>query len=147
MICWFTVTRMKSICWWSMHPTWRRIISWIVDHNENGAVVENASDGYPNWLSRVPMQRHCYRNLQKLISQQFPYYHFMTGELAGVDEVIISNSGYTGAGGFELYMYNEDGPQIWEKIFEAGKEMGLEPAGLGSQGYPEAGDGILPLWK
>ena len=74
--------------------------------------------------------------LQKLTPidlSTIPYYNFVTGEMAGVKEVIISNSGYTGAGGFELYMYNEDGNQMWERLFETGNSMGLEPAGLASR--------------
>jgi len=62
-----------------------------------------------------------------------PYYNFVTGELAGIKEVIISNSGYTGAGGFELYMHNEDGDQVWNRLFEAGNGMALGPSGLASR--------------
>jgi aminomethyltransferase len=53
--------------------------------------------------------------------------------VAGNKEVIISNSGYTGAGGFELYMYNEDGPAVWEAVMEEGGQWGLEPCGLASR--------------
>jgi aminomethyltransferase len=62
-----------------------------------------------------------------------PYYHFVTGEVGGAAEVIISNTGYTGAGGFEIYMHNEDAVTVWEKLFEAGKEMNVQPAGLAAR--------------
>ncbi|MEA5046267.1 MAG: glycine cleavage T C-terminal barrel domain-containing protein, partial [Petrimonas sp.] len=57
----------------------------------------------------------------------------VTGKIGGVDNVIISNTGYTGAGGFELYFYPEYGLKIWEAIFEAGAEFGIKPVGLGAR--------------
>ena len=62
-----------------------------------------------------------------------PYYAFTTGEFAGCPQVIISNTGYTGAGGFELYFYPEDAKKIWDAIFEAGKPEGIKPIGLGAR--------------
>jgi aminomethyltransferase len=62
-----------------------------------------------------------------------PYYSFVTGTFAGVDNVIISNTGYTGAGGFELYFYPEHGLKIWNALFEAGKPYGIKPVGLGAR--------------
>ena len=62
-----------------------------------------------------------------------PYYAFTTGEFAGCKNVIISNTGYTGAGGFELYFYVEDAMTIWNAIFEAGKPEGIKPIGLGAR--------------
>ena len=57
----------------------------------------------------------------------------MTGEFAGCKNVIISNTGYTGAGGFELYFYPDDAMTIWNAIFEAGKPEGIKPIGLGAR--------------
>ena len=62
-----------------------------------------------------------------------PYYSFVTGEFAGCKNVIISNTGYTGAGGFELYFYPDDAMTIWNAIFEAGKPEGIKPIGLGAR--------------
>ncbi|HMM17696.1 MAG TPA: glycine cleavage T C-terminal barrel domain-containing protein, partial [Petrimonas sp.] len=62
-----------------------------------------------------------------------PYYTFANGKVGGVDRVIISNTGYTGAGGFELYFYPEDGLKIWKALFEAGAEFGIKPIGLGAR--------------
>ena len=64
---------------------------------------------------------------------EIPYYAFAVGEFAGCPEVIISNTGYTGAGGFELYFYPEDGKKIWDAIFEAGAPEGIKPIGLGAR--------------
>ena len=74
--------------------------------------------------------------LQKLTSvnlSEIPYYTFKVGELAGEPNVIISNTGYTGAGGFELYFYPSAAQAIWEAIFEAGKEFDIKPTGLGAR--------------
>ena len=62
-----------------------------------------------------------------------PYYTFTHGEFAGIKDVIISNTGYTGAGGFELYFYPEDAMKIWDAVFEAGAEFGIKPIGLGAR--------------
>ena len=62
-----------------------------------------------------------------------PYYTFKVGELAGVKNVIISNTGYTGAGGFELYFYPQDAERIWNAVFDAGGEFGIKPIGLGAR--------------
>ncbi len=107
--------------------------NWILEQNQMGAEVENASDQISQLAVQGPNARALLQKLTPIDLSDIPYYNFVTGELAGVKEVIISNSGYTGAGGFELYMYNEDGNQVWESLFKAGKEMGLEPAGLAAR--------------
>ncbi len=61
------------------------------------------------------------------------YYTFSKGKFAGVDNVLISATGYTGAGGFEIYFENASAIQIWKKIFEAGKPLGIQPIGLGAR--------------
>ena len=74
--------------------------------------------------------------LQKLTSVDLSgikYYNFTVGKFAGADEVIISNTGYTGAGGFELYFLPEHAEKIWHAIFEAGKDAGIKPIGLGAR--------------
>ncbi len=108
-------------------------LKWILDHNDRGAVVEDASDRISQLAIQGPNAMKLLQQLTPVDLAEISYYRFITGELAGVKEVIISNSGYTGAGGFELYFYSEEGSQLWEKLFEAGKEMGLEPAGLAAR--------------
>ena len=74
--------------------------------------------------------------LQKLTSVKLadiPYYSFTKGTFCGCDNVVISNTGYTGAGGFEIYFDNEHANKIWDAIFEAGKEFGIKPIGLGAR--------------
>ena len=106
---------------------------WILEQNTRGAIVENASDQISQLAVQGPNATALLKKLTKLDLSQIPYYHFVTGEMAGVKDVIISNTGYTGAGGFELYMYNEGAAQIWEQLFKAGKEMDVQPAGLAAR--------------
>lgn len=61
------------------------------------------------------------------------YYTFKRGTLAGIENVLISNTGYTGAGGFELYVPNGEVKKLWEAVFEAGKEFNIKPCGLGAR--------------
>lgn len=106
---------------------------WIVDHNSDHVEVEDASAKISQLAVQGPLANSILQQLTSIDLSEIPYYHFVTGEIAGVQEVIISNSGYTGAGGFELYMYNQDGSQVWERLFELGGNLGLEPAGLAAR--------------
>ncbi len=106
---------------------------WLNDNNTEGAEMDNASE----WMAQLAIQGpKATQILQKLTSinlSEIAYYHFTVGDFAGVDEVIISNTGYTGAGGFELYFLPEHAEKIWYAIFEAGKEEGIKPIGLGAR--------------
>jgi aminomethyltransferase len=106
---------------------------WLSDNNTEGAEMDNASE----WMAQLAVQGpKATQILQKLTSinlSDIAYYHFTVGDFAGVDEVIISNTGYTGAGGFELYFLPEHAEKIWHAIFEAGKEEGIKPIGLGAR--------------
>jgi aminomethyltransferase len=76
------------------------------------------------------------KTLQKLTNTDLSimeYYTYTTGTMAGCEDVIISNTGYTGAGGFELYVANKDARKMWDAVFEAGKEFGIIPCGLGAR--------------
>jgi len=107
--------------------------NWILKQNTGGALVENASDKISQLAVQGPNAQALLQRLTDTDLGQIPYYHFTTSILAGVEDVLISNTGYTGAGGFELYMHNEGAAQIWEKLFEAGKDMGVQPAGLAAR--------------
>ncbi|MEA4974237.1 MAG: glycine cleavage system aminomethyltransferase GcvT [Paludibacter sp.] len=106
---------------------------WLNDNNTEGADMDNASE----WMAQLAIQGpKTTQILQKLTSinlSEIKYYNFTVGDFAGVDEVIISNTGYTGAGGFELYFLPEHAEKIWHAIFEAGKEEGIKPIGLGAR--------------
>lgn len=107
--------------------------AWINLQNTMGAEIENASDKISQLAIQGPKALQVLQKLTSVNLSEIKYYHFVVGDIAGVNEVIISNTGYTGAGGFELYMYNEDAPKIWEAIFEAGEEFGIKPIGLGAR--------------
>jgi aminomethyltransferase len=107
--------------------------AWCTSHNTVGAELENASDRMGQLAVQGPKAREILQRLTPVDLSAIPYYAFVTGELAGCPRVIISNTGYTGAGGFELYFYPEDGIRIWEAIFEAGRPEGIVPAGLGAR--------------
>lgn len=104
---------------------------WISSHNTFGVQMEDIS----NQLSLLAVQGpNAIKVLQKLTEvdlSSMPYYSFKTGSMAGIDDIIISNTGYTGAGGFELYVWNKDAKALWDAVFEAGKEFDILPCGLG----------------
>lgn len=107
--------------------------NWLNAHNSVGAEVENASEHTAQLAVQGPKATELLQNLTPVNLSEVPYYHFTVGEFAGVKNVILSNTGYTGSGGFELYFYPEHGMQIWNALFEAGKEFGLKPIGLGAR--------------
>ncbi len=105
--------------------------NWIQQHNTGNVEMHNISDKTSLLAVQGP---HATAVIQKLTSVDLaaiPYYSFMKGEVAGCKNVLISNTGYTGAGGFELYFENQYADIMWNALFEAGKEFGIKPAGLG----------------
>lgn len=106
---------------------------WCVRHNTMGAELENASDRMAQLAIQGPKAMDVLQRLTLLDLSTIPYYAFATSEFAACQNVIISNTGYTGAGGFELYFYPEAGIKIWNAIFEAGKQEGILPIGLGAR--------------
>lgn len=107
--------------------------NWIQSKNTFGAEMKNYSDAISLLAVQGP---NAVKVLQKLTSvnlSEMEYYTFKIGTMADVEEVWISNTGYTGAGGFELYCENADAPALWHAIFEAGKEFDIKPAGLGAR--------------
>lgn len=106
---------------------------WCVSNNEVGAELENASDNMAQLAIQGPKATEVLQKLTSIDLSSIPYYSFTTGQFAGLDDVIISNTGYTGSGGFELYMHPESAVKIWEAIFEAGAEFDIKPIGLGAR--------------
>ena len=107
--------------------------AWCTSHNAVGAELENSSDRMAQLALQGPKATEVLQRLTPVNLAEIPYYAFAVGEFAGCKEVIISNTGYTGAGGFELYFYPEDGKKIWDAIFEAGAPEGIKPIGLGAR--------------
>ena len=107
--------------------------AWCNEHNTEGAVLENASDRMAQLAVQGPKATEMLQRLTPVNLSEIPYYAFRVGEFAGVPEVILSNTGYTGAGGFELYFRPEEGERVWNALFETGKDYGLKPIGLGAR--------------
>ena len=108
--------------------------NWLVSHNEKfGAEIENISDTLSLLAVQGPKAIQTLQALTDVDLAAIPYYHFKTGSLAGIEDVLISATGYTGAGGFELYVWDKDALKMWDAITEAGKPHGMQPAGLGAR--------------
>lgn len=107
--------------------------NWVVSHNDIGAELENISDQISQLAVQGPKAMDTLQKITEISLQEIRSYTFLTGKMAGVDNVIISATGYTGAGGFELYFENRYANHLWDAIFDAGAEFGIKPAGLGAR--------------
>ena len=106
---------------------------WIKSHNSFGAELLDISDRTALLAVQGPKATEILEPLTDVDLAAIPYYHFVRGSLAGVDNMIISATGYTGAGGFELYFDADHAEAVWRAILQAGKPHGLLPAGLGAR--------------
>jgi aminomethyltransferase len=106
---------------------------WIQSHNSFDAELSNLSDEYSLLAIQGPKAVDAMQSLSPLDLSAIKFYHFQVGEFAGADEVIISATGYTGSGGFEIYFKNKDAESIWNSVLEAGKEFGIQPIGLAAR--------------
>ncbi|UUC44390.1 glycine cleavage system aminomethyltransferase GcvT [Flavobacterium cerinum] len=107
--------------------------NWISQHNDLGVEMENASEGYSLLAIQGPKAAEAMQSLTSVDLANMPYYSFQIGTFGGVQDVIISATGYTGSGGFEIYFKNEDAETIWNKVFEAGAAFGIKPIGLAAR--------------
>jgi aminomethyltransferase len=95
--------------------------------------LSNQSDDYSLLAVQGPKATEILQTLTQVNLNEIRYYNFLIGRIAGIEEVIISATGYTGAGGFELYVPNEHAAKLWNSVIEAGEPYGLLPAGLGAR--------------
>jgi len=107
--------------------------NWISSHNDLGVEMINNSDDYSLLAIQGPKAAEAMQSLTTIDLANMPYYSFQIGEFAGVKDVIVSATGYTGSGGFEIYFKNEDAELIWNKVFEAGASFGIKPIGLAAR--------------
>jgi aminomethyltransferase len=98
-----------------------------------GTDLINASDDLSQLAVQGPLALKAMQKLTKTPIEDMEYYTFRVLEFAGISNVIFSTTGYTGAGGCEIYVRNEDGSRLWKAVFEAGKEFGIRPIGLGAR--------------
>jgi aminomethyltransferase len=107
--------------------------NWISKFNTQGAEMKNISDDIALFAVQGPKAVGILQKLTKTDLSTIKYYHFAVGEFAGVKDVIMSNTGYTGAGGFEIYVNSKDAEKVWNSIFAAGKDADIKPIGLGAR--------------
>ena len=107
--------------------------AWCNKQNKIGAVLYNASDEIAQLAVQGPMALKAMQKLTDTPIMDMEYYTFKELTFAGVKDIIFSTTGYTGSGGCEIYMSNDDAPVIWNAVFEAGREFGIKPIGLGAR--------------
>lgn len=107
--------------------------NWVVKNNSFGAELHNISDKCGLLAIQGPDAIHVLQKLTDVSLNEIPYYEFRKGVFNGMENVLISNTGYTGAGGFEIYFETKGdaAEKLWKAIFGAGKEFGIKPVGLG----------------
>ena len=106
---------------------------WIVSKNSMGAKMKNSSEDYSLLAIQGPKAVDAMQSLSSVDLSSINFYNFTISDFAGVKDVIISATGYTGSGGFEIYCKNSDAKQIWERVFEAGKSYEIKPIGLAAR--------------
>ena len=107
---------------------------WLNKHNEGiGASLRNVSDDYSLLAIQGPKAVEAMQSLTSIDLAEIPFYKFKIADFAGVPYAIISATGYTGSGGFEIYVKNEEAEQVWNKVFEAGANWGIKPVGLAAR--------------
>ncbi len=106
----------------------------ISKYNEGiGAEMRNISDAYSLLAIQGPLAVEAMQSLTSVDLSSIKFYNFVVGDFAGIDYVIISATGYTGSGGFEIYCKNEEVEQVWNKVLEAGASYGIKPIGLAAR--------------
>ena len=107
--------------------------NWISGFNTNGVEMKDISDRTSLLAVQGPKAAEALQSLTEIDLASMEYYTFKKGTFAGVDNVIVSATGYTGAGGFEIYVDNEHAEKIWDAVFKAGEPFGIKPIGLGAR--------------
>lgn len=107
--------------------------NWISAHNTKGVPMQNISDDICLFAVQGPKAAGVIQKLTTVDLASIKYYHFAVGTFAGASNVIISNTGYTGAGGFEIYVHKQYAEAVWKAIFDAGKDADIKPIGLGAR--------------
>ncbi len=107
--------------------------NWISSLNDKNAEMKDLSEGYSLLAIQGPKAVEAMQSITSVDLASIPFYKFKIGDFAGIEHVIISATGYTGSGGFEIYCKNDEAEQIWNKVFEAGKDFGIKPIGLAAR--------------
>jgi aminomethyltransferase len=107
--------------------------NWISQFNTYGVEMKDISDRTSLLAIQGPKATEALQSLTQIDLGSMEYYTFVKGKFAGVDNVVVSATGYTGAGGFEIYFDNEHAEEIWKAVFKAGEPFGIKPIGLGAR--------------
>ncbi|MGV6845487.1 MAG: glycine cleavage system aminomethyltransferase GcvT [Lutibacter sp.] len=107
--------------------------NWIAKHNTFNVNMTNLSDETSLLAVQGPKAAEALQSLTEVDLSEMEYYTFKIGTFAGINDVVISATGYTGSGGFEIYFKNNDAEKIWNAVFESGKEYGIKPIGLAAR--------------
>jgi len=107
--------------------------NWISQHNDLGVEMINSSDEYSLLAVQGPLASKVLQSLTKIELAAMKYYTFEIGNFAGIDDVIVSATGYTGSGGFEIYVKNKDAEKVWNAVFKAGADFDIKPIGLAAR--------------
>ena len=107
--------------------------NWIQSKNDVGAEMKDLSEDYSLLAIQGPKAVEAMQSLTSHDLSEIKFYNFVVGDFAGIDHVIISATGYTGSGGFEIYCKNSEVKQVWDKVFEAGAPYGIKPIGLAAR--------------
>ena len=107
--------------------------NWISSKNDVGAEMKDLSEAYSLLAIQGPKAIEAMQSVTSHDLSAIKFYNFVVGDFAGIENVIISATGYTGSGGFEIYCKNTEVKQIWDKVFEAGAEFGIKPIGLAAR--------------
>ncbi|MDO6812446.1 glycine cleavage system aminomethyltransferase GcvT [Tenacibaculum soleae] len=107
--------------------------NWISSHNDLKVEMENRSEEWSLLAIQGPKAVEAMQSLTSVNLETIKFYTFEITDFAGLPNVIVSATGYTGSGGFEIYVKNEDVEAVWKKVFEAGKDFGIKPIGLAAR--------------
>ncbi|HMC00429.1 MAG TPA: glycine cleavage system aminomethyltransferase GcvT [Flavobacteriaceae bacterium] len=107
--------------------------NWIQSKNDVGATMRDLSEEYSLLAIQGPKAVEAMQSLTSHDLSEIKFYNFIVGDFAGIDYVIISATGYTGSGGFEIYCKNSEVKQVWDKVLEAGASYGIKPIGLAAR--------------
>ncbi|MFD2863528.1 glycine cleavage system aminomethyltransferase GcvT [Mucilaginibacter antarcticus] len=107
--------------------------NWISQFNTEGVDMKDISDRTSLLAVQGPKAAEALQGLTDIDLASMEYYTFKKGKFAGIDNVVVSATGYTGAGGFELYVENDNAQAIWDAVFKAGEPFGIKPIGLGAR--------------
>ena len=107
--------------------------NWINSKNSHGVNIKNESNDYSLLAIQGPNAIEAMQNLTNVDLNQIPFYHFAVNNFAGFENIIISATGYTGSGGFEIYCKNSQVIDIWNEVFKAGEKFNIKPIGLAAR--------------